>query len=139
MTVDTLGRLLALRVTPANENNRAAMATLADAVQDATGEAIELTSGRSICEAAPGLAARGRGFVLLPSDPRTCARSRDGSSASSSMVRCAEWPVSHRTGYRQTYPVAQPDIPFTTEAISFCCRNKPGDTASLAAAIQAPL
>ena len=42
MAVDTLGHLLALHATPANENDRAAVSTLADAVQDATGEAVEL-------------------------------------------------------------------------------------------------
>jgi len=40
--VDTLGQLLALHVTPANEQDRAQVATLAEAVQDATGEHVEL-------------------------------------------------------------------------------------------------
>jgi hypothetical protein len=39
---DTLGRLLALRVTPASANDRAAVAALAEAVQDATGGNVEL-------------------------------------------------------------------------------------------------
>src|ERR687889_709743 len=42
LAVDTLGHLLALRVTPANENDRAAVAELAEAVQDATGESVEI-------------------------------------------------------------------------------------------------
>src|ERR687883_1275295 len=37
LAVDTLGHLLALHVTPAGENDRAAVAELAEAVQDATG------------------------------------------------------------------------------------------------------
>src|SRR5918998_1734255 len=40
--VDTLGHPLALVVTPANEQDRAQVAELAAAVQDATGEAVEL-------------------------------------------------------------------------------------------------
>src|SRR5438874_4102167 len=42
MAVDTLGQLLALVVTPADENDRAAVAELAEAVQQATGETVEL-------------------------------------------------------------------------------------------------
>src|SRR6478735_6022968 len=40
--VDTLGHLLALHVTPANEQDRAQVAQLAAAVQAATGESVEL-------------------------------------------------------------------------------------------------
>src|ERR687894_1288479 len=40
--VDTLGHLLALLVTPASEQERARMGELAEAVQDATGESVEL-------------------------------------------------------------------------------------------------
>lgn len=42
MAVDTLGNLLALSVTPANEQERAQVAELAGAVQEATGENVEL-------------------------------------------------------------------------------------------------
>ena len=42
LAVDTLGQFLALCVTPANEQDRAQVATLAQAVQDATGEHVEL-------------------------------------------------------------------------------------------------
>src|SRR3954454_15345681 len=42
IAVDTLGHLLALLVTPANEQERAQVAALADAVQEATGETVEL-------------------------------------------------------------------------------------------------
>src|SRR5919206_177107 len=42
LAVDTLGHLLALTVTPADANDRAAVAELAEAVQDATGENVTL-------------------------------------------------------------------------------------------------
>jgi hypothetical protein len=40
--VDTLGHLLALFVTPASEQERARVGELAEAVQEATGESVEL-------------------------------------------------------------------------------------------------
>jgi len=79
--VDTLGHLLALRVTPASDQERAHVGALADAVQEATGSSVELAwvdqgyTGDGPAEAAE---ARGielavvrlpeakRGFVLLP-------------------------------------------------------------------------
>ena len=42
MAVDTLGHLLALLVTPANEQDRHQVAELAKQVQDVTGESVEL-------------------------------------------------------------------------------------------------
>jgi transposase len=42
MAVDTMGHLLALHVTPADEQDRAQVAILSEAVQQATGESIEL-------------------------------------------------------------------------------------------------
>src|ERR687897_780737 len=81
LAVDTLGHLLALRVTPAHENDRAAVAELAEAVQDATGESVEIAyvdqgyTGDRPAEAAAahgielevvGLPEAKRGFVLLP-------------------------------------------------------------------------
>jgi transposase len=81
LAVDTLGHLLALRVTAASENDRAAVADLAAAVQDATGESVELayvdqgyTGERPVGAAqAQGivlevvrLTEAKRGFVLLP-------------------------------------------------------------------------
>jgi len=42
MAVDTLGHLLALHVTPANVDDRAEVGKLADAIQEATGESVEL-------------------------------------------------------------------------------------------------
>ena len=79
--VDTLGHLLALHVTPANAQDRAQVAALADAVQAATGESVEVAfvdQGYTGEEPAAEAAARGirlevvklpeaeRGFVLLP-------------------------------------------------------------------------
>jgi transposase len=42
IAVDTLGNLLALLVTPANEQDRAQVGQLAQAVQEVTGETVEL-------------------------------------------------------------------------------------------------
>jgi transposase len=81
MAVDTLGQLLALHVTPANVDDRAAVATLADAVQEATGASVDLAyvdqgyTGERPAKAAAqhGIALdvvrlpeAKRGFVLLP-------------------------------------------------------------------------
>ena len=81
LAVDTLGQFLALHVTPANEQDRAQVATLAAAVQAATGETIELAyvdAGYTGDRPADAAAAHGialevvtladvkRGFVLLP-------------------------------------------------------------------------
>lgn len=79
--VDTLGHLLALRVTAANEQDRAQVGALACAVQTATGEHVELAyvdQGYTGADPAQQAAAHGlrlevikldqakRGFVLLP-------------------------------------------------------------------------
>ncbi len=81
MAVDTMGHLLALHVTPANEGDRAAVGALAEAVQDATGESVTLAyvdAGYTGTPAADAAQAHGialevvklpdakRGFVLLP-------------------------------------------------------------------------
>ena len=81
VAVDTLGNLLALTVTPANEQERAQVAALAEQVQEATGQSVELAyvdqgyTGKepAVQAAAHGirlevikLAAAKRGFVLLP-------------------------------------------------------------------------
>jgi transposase len=81
LAVDTLGHLLAARVTAANEQDRAQVGELAAAVQAATGETVELAfvdQGYTGPTAATAAAARGirlevvklpdakRGFVLLP-------------------------------------------------------------------------
>ena len=81
MAVDTLGHLLALLVTPADEQDRAQVADLAAQVQEATGETIEVAfvdQGYTGDEPAADAAEQGvrlevvklpearRGFVLLP-------------------------------------------------------------------------
>ena len=79
--VDTLGHLLAVHVTPANEQERAQVGVLAKAVQEVTGESVELAyvdQGYTGEDAASAAAEHGiqlevvklpdakRGFVLLP-------------------------------------------------------------------------
>lgn len=81
MAVDTLGHLLSLRVTAASEQDRAQVGALAEAVQVATGESVELAfvdqgyTGPAAAEAASAHGIRlevvkleeaKRGFVLLP-------------------------------------------------------------------------
>jgi transposase len=81
MAVDTLGHLLALRVTPANGGDRAQVGELVQAVQEVTGETVELAyvdqgytgEGPAAAAAAHGvrlevvkLPEAKRGFVLLP-------------------------------------------------------------------------
>lgn len=81
LAVDTLGHLLALLVTPANEQDRAQVGELAAAVQEATGEHVELAyvdqgyTGNEPEQAAKEHGIRlevvklpeaKRGFVLLP-------------------------------------------------------------------------
>ena len=81
LAVDTLGELLALVVTPADNQDRAQVAEVAEAVQDATGETVELASvdqgytgdapkqaaaEHGIALAVVKLPSVKRGFVLLP-------------------------------------------------------------------------
>ena len=81
LAVDTLGHLLALRVTPANEQDRAQVGELAEAVQRVTEEKVQVAfvdqgyTGQDPLDAAAGVAIRlevikhheaKRGFVLLP-------------------------------------------------------------------------
>lgn len=81
IAVDTLGHLLALFVTPANAQDRAQVAELAEQVQAATGEMVEVAfvdqgyTGEQATEAAAAQGIRlevvklpttKRGFVLLP-------------------------------------------------------------------------
>jgi transposase len=81
LAVDTLGHLLALHVTPANEQERAQVAELAHAVQEVTGQSVEVAfvdQGYTGEEPAQAAADHGirlevvklpeakRGFVLLP-------------------------------------------------------------------------
>jgi transposase len=79
--VDTLGHLLALGVSPANEQEREYVGEMARAIQDATGESVELAyvdqgyTGERAAEEAEAFGMRlevvkheeaKRGFVLLP-------------------------------------------------------------------------
>src|SRR5207302_4148703 len=81
MAVDTLGHLLAMVVTPANEQERAQVAKLAEAVQEVTGDHVALAfvdqgyTGDDTADAAREhgitlevvkLPEAKRGFVLLP-------------------------------------------------------------------------
>ena len=81
LAVDTLGHLLALVVTPANDQDRAQVGELAERVQAATGESVEVAfvdqgyTGEPAADAAAAqgirlevvkLPAAKRGFVLLP-------------------------------------------------------------------------
>jgi len=81
VAVDTLGHLLAVRVTAANEQDRKQVQQLAEAVQEATGHNVQLAyvdagyTGEAAAEAAEGegmrlevvkLPGTKRGFILLP-------------------------------------------------------------------------
>ena len=81
LAVDTLGHLLALHATPANADDRAEVGRLAEAVQETTGQSVELAyvdqgySGQKAAEAAKShgialevvkLPKAKKGFVLLP-------------------------------------------------------------------------
>lgn len=81
MAVDTRGNLLALPVTPASEQDRAQVGELAEAVQEVTGETVELAyvdqgyTGETAAQAAEAHGIRlevvklpeaKKGFVLLP-------------------------------------------------------------------------
>ena len=81
LAVDTLGHLLALHVTPADVGDRAEVARLAEAIQDATNESVTLAyvdqgyTGENTAKAAEAhgialevvkLPEAKRGFVLLP-------------------------------------------------------------------------
>jgi transposase len=81
LAVDTLGQLLAVLVTPANEQDRAQVAALAEQVQAATGDSVEVAfvdQGYTGDEPAAAAQAQGirlevvklptakRGFILLP-------------------------------------------------------------------------
>jgi transposase len=81
MAVDTLGQLLAVTVTPANEQERAQVSALAEKVQEVTGDSVEVafvdqgyTGEQAAADASKHgirlevvkLQAAKRGFVLLP-------------------------------------------------------------------------
>jgi transposase len=65
MAVDTLGHLLTLHVTPATADDRAEVGRLAAAMQEATGESIELAYvDQGYTGEKPAAAARARGVTL---------------------------------------------------------------------------
>jgi transposase len=81
IAVDTLGHLLALKVSPANEQDRAQVAELTEAVQKATGQSVQVAfvdqgyTGQTAADDATAhgvrlevvkLAEARKGFVLLP-------------------------------------------------------------------------
>ncbi len=81
LAVDTLGHLLALQVTPANEGDRSQVAALSQALQEATGQSVTLAwvdqgyTGQHAAEEAAQhgielevvkLSEAKKGFVLLP-------------------------------------------------------------------------
>jgi transposase len=81
LAVDTLGQLLAVMVTPANEQDRAQVGALAEQIQEATDDAVEIAfvdQGYTGEQPATDAQAHGirlevvklptakRGFVLLP-------------------------------------------------------------------------
>ena len=81
VAVDTLGQLLAVLVTPANEQDRAQVSALTEQIQEATGDSVEVAfvdQGYSGEQPAADAQAQGirlevvklpmakRGFVLLP-------------------------------------------------------------------------
>src|SRR5258706_247860 len=68
LAVDTLGQLLAARVTPANADERTQVAALAQAVQEATGQSVEVAyvdQGYTGEEAAAAAAAHGIRLVVV--------------------------------------------------------------------------
>src|SRR3982750_889608 len=65
LAVDTLGHLLTLHVTPATADDRAEVGRLAAAMQEATGESIELAYvDQGYAGEKPAAAARARGVTL---------------------------------------------------------------------------
>lgn len=64
LAVDTLGHLLALQVTSADAQDRAQVGVLAKAVQDATGEQVELVYVDHGYTGEEAAAAVGRGSVV---------------------------------------------------------------------------
>ena len=81
MAVDTLGQLLAVHVTPVDEQERAQVGVLCEAVQQATGQTVKLAwadqgyTGEQPCQEAKAhgielqvvkLPEAKKGFVLLP-------------------------------------------------------------------------
>jgi transposase len=110
MAVDTLGHLLAAHVTPATTDDRAAVGQLAQAVQVATDESVDLAyvdqgyTGEKAARAqgieleVVKLAEAKRGFVLLPRRwvvlPRTILPASASSGQPWSLASlCPGWPA----------------------------------------------
>ncbi|MGA9769373.1 MAG: IS5 family transposase [Blastocatellia bacterium] len=115
MAVDTFGNLLALHVTPANEQDRSQVGKLAEAVQEVTGETVELayvdqgyTGETAAQEAEAGglrlevvkMAEAKKGFVLLPRRWVVSAGRRDFddwraimSACRRRLLACTFWPL----------------------------------------------
>src|ERR671939_9810 len=75
LAVDTLGHLLALSVTPADANHRAAVAERAEAVQDTTGENVTLAYvDQGYTGERPTEAARAHGIILEVVTPPAAKR-----------------------------------------------------------------
>lgn len=86
--VDTLGHLIALHVSPASEQDRARVGELAEAVQEATGESVELAYvDRGSAGEVPAAEAGSRGIRPWSRTPRprrapSCCRAGGTSAAS---------------------------------------------------------
>ena len=98
LAVDTLGHLLALHVTPANENDRAAVDALAGAVQDTTGESVTLAyvdqaTPASARQKQPARTASGRRWSnwLTPNAASCCSGAGSSSAALPGSHAAAGW------------------------------------------------
>jgi len=105
LAVDTLGHLLVLHITPANEQNRAQMGELAAAMQEVTGQSVELAfmdQGYTGDEPAP--ATQGQGMrlevVKLPrlSVGSSCCHADGSWSASGYSIPLGDCPKTMDTG-----------------------------------------
>jgi len=95
--VDTLGQLLALHVTPADEQDRAQVEALAEAVQEATGESVDHSLHRSGVHR--GGAGRGGSGARHPTGGGQAAGERAG-------LRAAAETLGGRAGFRVGVPLS---------------------------------
>ena len=115
IAVDTLGHLLALVVTPANEQERAQVAALAEQVQQATAQSVELAfvdqgyTGNTAAEAA---AAHGIQLEVVQTRRRQARASCSCPAAGSSNAPLPGWLVFG--GSRVTTNGYQPRLPGCT-------------------------
>src|ERR1700691_1873440 len=125
LAVDTLGHLLALHVTPADVGDRAEVARLAQAIQEATNESVTLAyvdqgyTGENTAKPPRRTASRSRSSNCpRPSAASCCSRDDGSSNARSPGPRAAEdWS-------RITSDTLQPS-PASTSSLSFvsCSRT----------------